>query len=271
MTTRSRSWTRGFTLTELLVVIGLIAMLVSLLMPVLSKARSAANSAGCLSNLRQLGAAWQIYNAENSGRFLEYVSSTVTAPEVAWNSYWLGALERMNVKGNVLLCPAAHEPIPYAQPGAGKGLGNVNYAWTGKFMPNATVTKLNASTFRNSSYGFNKYLSIDAGGFGHDGKATRVTAVRTLPETPLFIDCISFDVIPENFSLDFPAPAPSNLRGDLPASSFKEHWKFLIARHGRGVNVCMADTSAKWVPLEETYLLTWKKNWMKYSLPLPMK
>jgi prepilin-type N-terminal cleavage/methylation domain-containing protein len=63
MTSRSASRSRGFTLTELLVVIGLIAMLISLLMPVLSKARSAANSAGCLSNLRQLGSAWQIYTA----------------------------------------------------------------------------------------------------------------------------------------------------------------------------------------------------------------
>jgi prepilin-type N-terminal cleavage/methylation domain-containing protein/prepilin-type processing-associated H-X9-DG protein len=261
---------RGFTLTELLVVIGLIAMLISLLMPVLSKARSAANSAGCLSNLRQLGSAWQIYNAENRGRMLEYINSSPPPSELAWNCYWLGALDKLNVRGKVLLCPAADEPIPYSQPMA-KGFGNVNYAWSGKFMSVGTVAKLNPATWRSSSYGFNKYLSVGGGGFGHDGKATNLSAVRTPAEVPVFIDCITIDVQPANYSLDFPAPAPEHLRGDPFPAGAQEHWKFLISRHGRGVNVCMADTSVKWVPLEETYLMTWKKSWMKYRLPLPIK
>jgi prepilin-type N-terminal cleavage/methylation domain-containing protein/prepilin-type processing-associated H-X9-DG protein len=55
----------AFTLVELLVVIGIIAVLISILLPTLAKARQAANRAACLSNLRQIGQMFNIYAAEN--------------------------------------------------------------------------------------------------------------------------------------------------------------------------------------------------------------
>jgi prepilin-type processing-associated H-X9-DG protein len=39
-----------------------------------------------------------------------------------------------------------------------------------------------------------------------------------------------------------------------------------MARHGRGINVCFADGSARWVPLEETYLMKWNGVWQGYRL-----
>lgn len=60
----SRRRRPGFSLIELLVVIGVITLLVGLLLPTLERARQAAKRAGCLSNLRQLGIGLQAYRAD---------------------------------------------------------------------------------------------------------------------------------------------------------------------------------------------------------------
>jgi prepilin-type N-terminal cleavage/methylation domain-containing protein/prepilin-type processing-associated H-X9-DG protein len=60
----------GFTLVELLVVIGIIALLISILLPSLSKAREHANTLKCLSNMRQIAQAAAAYSSQNKNYLL---------------------------------------------------------------------------------------------------------------------------------------------------------------------------------------------------------
>jgi prepilin-type N-terminal cleavage/methylation domain-containing protein len=103
---RSVPRVRGFTLVELLVVIGIIAVLIAILLPTVLAARAAARTLTCGSNVRQIVAAMHVYAAANRG----YFPPNVTLLGVSWyDRDRIGRLlttsQSQDARGPAVTCP----------------------------------------------------------------------------------------------------------------------------------------------------------------------
>jgi prepilin-type N-terminal cleavage/methylation domain-containing protein/prepilin-type processing-associated H-X9-DG protein len=81
---------RGFTLIELLVVIAIIAILASLLLPALSRAKMSAQATACGNNLRQLSLGWQLYADDSDGLL---VNNASTADTRTYRQSWVNNIQ----------------------------------------------------------------------------------------------------------------------------------------------------------------------------------
>jgi len=294
-------------------VIGIIAVLIGILLPTLSKARKSAKTTVCLSNLRQMGNAWVMYLTDSRGHLPHSVWHQAAPPgrtpawrdEFIWKGFWAGILGEYRVSSSALLCPEAAIPADGAVSPI-QGAGSAFTAWTGKFqnsgnspvgimLSNGNADKVNMTNdatkkgYRIGSYGMNQNLCYSYGpdktidtaddgkrpadpGTSNTGSSAawfggNINQVKPTTEVPVFLDAvwIEFQGMP-NGSVGNQPSAPPNLGGGSAPANGDYHWRILIARHGRGINMCYADGHAAWVQLEDTYQQKWTPYWRKYSL-----
>jgi prepilin-type N-terminal cleavage/methylation domain-containing protein len=200
--------TRGFTLVELLVVIGIIALLVSILLPALGRARDQARRVACLSNLRQLAQAALMYGNDNAGHLprrapgvwpLQALSSAGGEhdPVRDFRHVWEGYLAGYSIDEptRVFYCPSAQgtnyntEYSPHVWPATGTWLGAnwylTGYSYYGGYLP------INAIESRKAEQG-DKHVVFAGPPVVVEWVGSRPSPRKTSehPSTPLFGDLL---------------------------------------------------------------------------------
>jgi prepilin-type N-terminal cleavage/methylation domain-containing protein len=211
----------AFTLIELLVVIAIIAILASMLLPALVKAKESGKRISCVNNMRQLGLSMQMYADDNEGMFPIH---TVNAyPGGSWPSSLLDYYKETKV----LVCPSDLNPV--SNSGA-----------------NSNADRAPRSFILN---GYNDYF--EAQGItlsGIDGKRVPESAIREPSETVLFGE--KMGGMGTNASIHFYMDFMEIFPGTLESNDFSEvdHDKHMRGLNGQGgSNYAFSDGSTRYL------------------------
>jgi prepilin-type N-terminal cleavage/methylation domain-containing protein/prepilin-type processing-associated H-X9-DG protein len=233
---------KGFSLLELLVVIGIVALLVAILMPVVSKVRQMSRSTVCLSNLRQWGQSFQMYQNDNRGK-------SIPAMILPHAIRWFEALAPYNssVRGT-LLCPEASQPGTSSDPDG--SVGSATTAWWIKRGDYA------------GSYGFNQWVYKHSPQYYDPAKPIRFPP-RNSDRIPLLGDCCwpwdnpeSGDSVPRN--LQYPEEGIG-----------RSIAVYCIDRHQMAINIVFLDGHADREPLAELWKLKWSEDFVPQNVIVP--
>ena len=220
---KNRSGQGAFTLIELLVVIAIIAILASMLLPALAKAKESGKRISCVNNMRQLGLSMQMYADDNEGM---YPIHTVNAfPGGSWPSSLLDYYKETKV----LVCPSDLNPI--SNSGA-----------------NSNADRAPRSFILN---GYNDYFEAEGITLsGIDGKRVPESAIREPSETVLFGEKMG-ETMPSgyasiHFYMDFMEVDPLTLEPNDFAEV--DHDKHMKSANGLGgSNYAFSDGSTRYL------------------------
>lgn len=202
----------GFTLVELLVVVGIIALLISILLPSISRANAAAKRTYCLSNLRGVFQSLAFYAEENRGQVPLGYRTVAGVPSKQYNSMVYSATTHQFVEFGLLYKAGYMDPpTPFFCPSETNPQSMLNTS-TNPWPPGATGT-VN----------------------GYAGYAMRPEVV--LPD--------DLSTAPIN-SL----PKLSQFKNKAIVSDLTAMPVRVLTRHEKGINVAYGDGSAKWVNLD---------------------